>query len=108
MSPNHFVNLHSPGYQQGTSCKAHQQGTSCKFICHMYHIFYKLPIPTHYPVILVGGVLFLIVLQGFLYIMEINHLSTFMLQIFLPEVVIRLLSDYMLFPWAHDFSETRK
>lgn len=70
-----FFSLYLPDYQQGWTS------------CCMWFSFRKLPVPIYYPVILVGWVFFfLLFCRDSLDIREINHLSTFMLQIFLPRL----------------------
>ena len=97
-----FVSLYLPDYQQGW--------TSCVSICHMYFCFCKLPVSIYLRCYSRGwafGVFLWLLCRDSLATMEINHLSTFMLQIFLPRLslVFRLGSGHMLFPQAHNISE---
>lgn len=81
-----FVSLYLPDYQQGW--------TSCVSIRHMYFCPCKLPVSIYLRCYSRGsafGVFLWLLCRDSLATMEINHLSTFMLQIFLPRLSLVFL-----------------
>lgn len=76
-----FVSLYLPGNQQGW--------ISCMPICHMCFCFCKLPVSIYLHCYSRGsgfGVFLLLLCRDSLATMEISHLSTFTLHIFLPRL----------------------